>query len=421
MFSTTNAGQLDPTFATQGRFSHSAYVRPGPIHLLETSQNLLISAAPTDPAKELRMMRLTPEGTLDASFGKDGLAKLDYEEALEFYPTSIITDEKGHIYVVGDWYNAVETAHPIVFRLLADGKPDLDFGENDKPYRIYDSITSAGSVVKRKRALLDRGLVKQQPQGSEGIAGIWNDTLYFMSGNHILAIHLDGKLATEFNGTGYWLAMYEGNAVPLGTMSHREGRIYAALAPSPFSAQDHVVITCLDEHGKVDTAFANNGYLKLTTPGHTSLPEQITWSPRNPWFFLACATNDWGTALMSFNSAGTLNDAFNEGKPVFLEKPANAMAAPSGIALGAGTDKEEKVYLAVSYESEELGSPLTTLRFNSDGTLDKGYGDNGWAFVGEDGEPFRITCQHNGQPLLASRLKLVADPISRIYVTRLRA
>ncbi len=210
-------------------------------------------------------------------------------------------------------------------------------------------------------------------------------------------------------------------------MCKSEGSIYAAFAPVPTGDYEkRVYVTRLDKHGKVDTTFADDGYLELTTPDHTLLPASLKQSASNNYFVLTCATDintlDEGTALMAFNSDGTLNDVFNNGNPVIIKKKPLTIATPTDLAFYASPGEAEKIYLAVLYVDTATGSsPLATLRLNSDGKLDTTYGANGWAFIGESGLASSITCQPNGQPLVACNLKLPTDSRAGLYLTRLLA
>lgn len=422
MSTTSKAGQLDPQFASQGRFSHSAYDHLGPI-TLDSNQKILISSAPR-AASALKMLRLEPNGALDTGFGVQGVTTVEYDGALRVFLTGIVSDETGRIFMVADYNYAPDSYYPMIIRLLPNGAPDTSFGEDNKAYRLYRAISSTskdGAVN-----LPADGKSESRSANTTNSVGIWDGILYFHSRDHIVATTLAGDLATEFNGTGFWRATHDNSPVLLKAMTESEGSIYAAFAPLPADEfQDHVFVTRLDKQGKVDERFADDGYLRLTTPGHTVLPAVLKQSVSNQHFVLACSididTYDEGTALMAFNSDGTLTDSFNNGNPVIIEKNPEITASPTDLAFDAGTSEAEKLYLAVLYEDKDLHSPFTTLRLNSDGKLDPTYGAYGWAFIEESGLAISITCQPNGQPLVASNLKLPTDPRAGAYLTRLLA
>jgi len=420
MSTTRKAGQLDPQFASQGRFSHSAYDHLGPI-TLDSNQRVLISSAPR-ATHALKMLRLKPGGVLDTGFGVQGVTTVEYDGALRVFLTGIVTDETGRIFMVADYNYAPDSYHPMIIRLLSDGTPDTSFGEDNKAYRVYRAISSTSKAGAVKRPSDEENVGRSA--NTTNSVGIRDGILYFHSRDHIVAAKLAGDLATEFNGTGYWQATHNDSPVLLKAMTESEGSIYAAFAPQPAAdVEDHVFVTRLDKQGKVDKRFAADGYLKLTTPGRTLLPAVLKQSVSRQHFVLACSidinTYDEGTALMAFNSDGTLTDSFNNGNPVIIEKNPGITASPTDLAFDAGASEAEKLYLSVLYEDENFHSPSTTLRLNSDGKLDPTYGADGWAFIGESGLAGSITCQANGQPLVASNLKLPTDPRAGLYLTRL--
>lgn len=417
----SKAGELDPTFASRGRFSHHQYNHVGPMAVLESTGHILVSSAHRTE-QHIKLLRLDAGGVPDREFGTDGLAIVEYTGALRVFLSTIITDETGGIYVVGDFNYAPDSYYPVVFHLLPDGKPDTQFGENGQAYRVYRSISS----TRQDRPINSTPALKNSsstaPRSTSG--SIWDGVLYFHSRDHIVAITPNGDLATEFNGTGFWRAAHEGQPVLLGATAVTEEGIYAAHAPMPTEDYHrHVIVTRLDKRARVDEKFATRGHLQLSTPGHTLLAARLERSTSNQHFVLACRTDidtyDEGSALMSFKSDGMLNPNFNAGEPVIIQKNLSVTASALDLAFDGQPGDHEKIYLAVLYQDEAARDPFAMLRFNGDGTLDKDFGIAGWAFIGESGMALEVSCQANGQPLVACDLKLATDPRTGIYLVRL--
>ncbi len=417
----SKAGELDPTFASRGRFWHNHYNHAGPMALLESTGHILLSSAHR-AEQYIKLLRLGAGGTPDREFGTDGVATVEYTGALRVYLSTIVADETEGIFVVGDYNDAPNSFCPVVFHVLPDGKPDTQFGENGQAYRVYRSISSMRQdrPIKSTPASKHRSSnVQQSASGS-----IRDGVLYFHSRDHIVAISLNGDLATEFNGTGFWRAEHQGQPVLLGTIAVNELGIYAAHAPMPTEDyHSHVIVTRLDNRANVDETFAARGHLQLSTPGHTLLAARLEQSTSNTDFVLACRTDintyDEGSALMSFKCDGTPNTHFNAGQPVIIQKNPLVMASALDLAFDGQPGDHEKIYLSVLYEDEAARDPFALLRFNGDGTLDDDFGTAGWAFVGESGTALEVSCQSNGQPLVACNLKLATDPRTGIYLVRL--
>ncbi|MBF8774200.1 hypothetical protein [Pseudomonas fulva] len=415
------AGELDPTFASRGRFWHDQYNHAGPMALLTSTGHILLSSAHRTE-QCIKLLRLDAGGAPDRAFGTDGVATVEYTGALRVFLSMIVTDETEGIYVVGDYNYAPNSFCPIVFHVLPTGKPNTHFGEHGQAYRVYRSISSLRQdrLLKSTPASKYRSSnVQQSASGS-----IRDGVLYFHSRDHIVAITLNGDLATDFNGTGFWRAAYEGQPVLLGAVAVTEHGIYAAHAPLPNeNYHSNVTVTRLDNRANVDVTFAARGHLYLSTPGHTLLAARLEQSTSNAYFVLACRTDintyDEGSALMSFKCDGMPNTHFNAGKPVILQKNPLVTASALDLAFEGQPGDHERIYLTVLYEDEAVRDPFALLRFNGDGALDDEFGDAGWAFVGESGTALEVNCQSNGQPLVTCNLKLATDPRSGIYLVRL--
>ncbi|MFQ6574291.1 hypothetical protein [Pseudomonas sp. UM16] len=421
----TAPGQLDPSFANQGRFSHEEYDHLGPIAVVSSSQQILITSAPRREL-EITILRLNPDGSLDQNFGAKGISKVTYEGALRVFLTAITVDESQRIFLLGDYNVGPDQYHPFVLRLHADGRPDTGFGEHGRPYRVYNMIdgrsprpTPAATDINSRKT----GLASNAPQQ----AHIEGDTLYFSSRDHIVAINLNGELQLRFNQTGYWKARHSEQEGLLGGLAPSNGKLIAAVAPLPTDDyQDHTYVLRLDQDGNVDTGFAENGYLRITTKGHTLLPKQLKASASGAHFTLLCATDinfvNEGTALASFTSAGQLNNQFNDGLPLILNKPEGHMASPTGLGIWQLPEKEEKLYLSLDYLDEEDRAYFKTVRLNANGTADNTYGEDGWATLpGPAGLASELACQHDGKLLVAANIRLPEDPKNGLYVVRLLA
>ncbi|WP_145131208.1 hypothetical protein [Pseudomonas sp. URMO17WK12:I11] len=417
----SKAGELDPTFASSGRFWHDQYNHVGPMALLQSTGQILLSSAHR-AEQHIKLLRLEAGGAPDREFGTDGVATVEYTDALRVFLSAIVTDETEGIFVVGDYNYAPNRFCPVVFHVLPNGKPDTQFGENGQAYRVYRSISSKHEdrpINSTPSSKHSSSIAQQSTSGS-----IRDGVLYFQSRDHIVAITLNGDLATDFNSTGFWRAAYEGQPVLLGAIAVTEQGLYAAHAPMPNEDyHSNVIVTRLDNRANVDETFAARGHLHLSTPGHTLLAARLEQSTCNTYFVLACQTDintyDEGSALMSFKCDGAPNTHFNAGQPVIIQKNLSVMASALDLAFDGQPGDHEKIYLTVLYEDEAARDSFALLRFNADGTLDNDFGDAGWAFVGESGTALEVSCQSNGQPLVTCNLKLVTDPRIGIYLVRL--
>ncbi|EST15244.1 hypothetical protein EDP1_1713 [Pseudomonas putida S610] len=106
----SKAGELDPTFASRGRFWHDQYNHAGPMALLKSTGQILLSSAHR-AEQYIKLLRLEAGGAPDREFGTDGVATVEYTGALRVFLSTIVTDETEGIYVVGD-YNYAPNSLP---------------------------------------------------------------------------------------------------------------------------------------------------------------------------------------------------------------------------------------------------------------------------------------------------------------------
>lgn len=126
-------GSLDKTFGSTGIVTTDYH------HLYNTSHSIAIqsdgkyvaagyTAKPDSPDSDIMLVRYNTDGTIDKSFGNEGIVLADYKGANDF--AWVVKTDKYDKLVVGG--NVTINASKIlqVARFNSDGSPDLSFGEN---------------------------------------------------------------------------------------------------------------------------------------------------------------------------------------------------------------------------------------------------------------------------------------------------
>ena len=149
-----------------------------------------------------RVLRLTADGTLDATFNGGGFGANSAVQALALQPD-------GKVLVGGNFtgYNGNLTVPDYVLRLNADGSIDPNFDTGG-----YSGLT--GIFV---------GALAVQADGKVLVGGSFTDYNYGTAPNNVLRLNANGFLDTGFNGTGsgasglvYALAPLPGGQVLVG-------------------------------------------------------------------------------------------------------------------------------------------------------------------------------------------------------------
>ncbi|MGQ0617474.1 MAG: hypothetical protein ACT4PW_10860 [Acidimicrobiia bacterium] len=136
------AGQLDPSFGQSGiaRFDLSTGVADGDSFVGDTAwglsalddDRLVVVAAKVgaDPGgdRDFAVMRLTPEGAADPSFGTEGVFDLDVGADSGDSPREATVLPDGKLLVSGYSSDADDVVRAVLFRLSADGQLDRTFG-----------------------------------------------------------------------------------------------------------------------------------------------------------------------------------------------------------------------------------------------------------------------------------------------------
>jgi uncharacterized delta-60 repeat protein len=149
-------GQLDPTFGTggtltlDGRFGADLAIQPdGRLLLVGTSDPVPVSEG--QPATAIAVMRLQPDGTVDDTFGDDGVSLIPVTEHSEIGGdgNALALQPDGRILVAGATKGIGQDF--LVARLHADGTPDTEFTDTGvmainffRSSDLAESITPTG-------------------------------------------------------------------------------------------------------------------------------------------------------------------------------------------------------------------------------------------------------------------------------------
>ena len=148
-------GSLDTTFGDQGRvrldfgaqeeIRHAAIGPNGEIVIV-------LSGEPQSPAFGFHVVRLTPAGQFDPTFGQGGRAIVTTSDGRAI-PDGVRVMSDGRIVIVGAQYGAALDAwqYAFVMRLNTDGSPDTTFGDGGTAERPLSSqlmeVQADGKII----------------------------------------------------------------------------------------------------------------------------------------------------------------------------------------------------------------------------------------------------------------------------------
>lgn len=307
---------------------------------------------------EFALVRYNPDGSLDTSFGTDGIVTTvfgtDYAEV-----TAVVVVSDGKIVAVGtSWYD--NNSKVALARYNPDGSLDLGFGSNGK------IVTAIGG---------GRRAVAIQPDGKIVVAGFDNSfTLVRYNTNGTLDTSFDGDgIATTTFGNGFYhsasVAIQTDGKIVAGGMGGTEFDLNFALAR--YNA-DGTLDVSFGAGGKVLTDTGNSadlgGYVATQSDGKIVLAG----------FSFSSGNYGYDNVLVRYNTNGTLDPTF-DGDGIAITYTLENDSVNSIALQGDGK------ILAAGYRqlpSDSFG--LALARYNTDGSLDTGFGVGGFSVTSVD-------------------------------------
>ena len=369
-------GDLDPSFGAGGIVRAGDAVSTANAIAVQPDGRIVVAGSTAGtPGFDWRLVRLNPDGTLDASFGTGGVVTTDFGGDYDI-ATAVALQPDGRIVVAG--YEGDDSGVDrdfAVARFSADGSLDASFGAGGRvtanltqgPDDAQDVVLQPdGKIVVAGIAGSQFGLLRLNPDGTGDASfgaggGVRTDVggLAFVtsvvlqadgrivvggssstgpSGTFALARHLpDGRLDPSF-GTGGLVRtdVAPGLESVYAMALQPDGRIVAA---GPMGARDFAVVRYLAS-GDVDRSFGLGGFVFTDFAGD-DIPTAVAVQPDGR-IVVAGLAGDF--ALARYLPDGRLDPSFGAGGKVTTDTTgdgndgANALTLqPDGRILAAGS------------------------------------------------------------------------------------
>ena len=309
-------------------------------------------------------------GSFNAEFGTDGSFVFDPSSAHDFME-KILVQEDGKIITIGRARVDGSNYSVYVSRHNADGSLDETYGEGGIVYlKVVEDIYFNNAFD----ADFDEN-------GNLYIAGCTFD----MINNTAFVICLDenGSEKEDYGENGYAVTEYGGGVVYEAIDVDAQGRAVVA-----GYINDQILVRRYNAKGELDTTFGDEGsvIIKLdSSPYARSYAYDIKVLDNGKVVVAGCMTEDAGEGYYIFKSCvlrlksnGDLDNTFGDGGTLLLYAGEYAKCAtsisvqPDGKYIIAGNDE----LLLNTPEMPRCESYVT--RVNTNGTVDKTFGDNGF-------------------------------------------
>jgi uncharacterized delta-60 repeat protein len=329
-------GRLDPGFATDGTFEmdlDGGFDEAHAIALLPDRSIILAGRLSQGAYADFGVVKLTPDGALDTTFGRvDAAARLGWNRmeiggaGIHDDPVGVAIQRNGKIIVVGKTSDEARYARVAVARFTADGQPDLSFGGNGTGFVILPGLEAQRSDYPTAIALDSRNKLA----ANDAITLVGYTTTY--SEAFVIRLTADGAMDTTFGAT----AAGGGRTGRLTLKSTASGGVYqgaSMLASARLVAGNKIVLLGLggdrgftfirlNNDGSLDTTFGTNGrtLVKFSGGATEDIPHSLAVQANGrlvaAGFALSTATgaprDDFFVARL--NADGSPDNSFGDGQ-----------------------------------------------------------------------------------------------------------
>lgn len=356
------AGELDPSFAIDGRFEVPTSTGEA-VALIADTHSLTVAM---NAGMEFCLCRVDANGVLDSSFANQGWLKWKFDDGGGSSVWRLLLQADKKIVVIGASYSS-QVGQPAVTRLNPGGSPDLVFGR-----KVLQVFPESQIGITRIRGCL-------QADGKILLCGGYSSR----TGNGTLLIRLlpDGNLDSSFGIEG------------VAQLFHPYGRLYVSqvavqsqgriLVAGDVANQGYVA--GINQNGDLDTSYGEQGFSFSGRPGATySFSDMLLRGDGS----VRCVggTGDAGALVVGLDQNGQPDQAFNGGQPV---------ETPELLGRWVCVSEQADSKLLVAGHSGRPDLEQVSTRFTVDGTIDASYGWSG--FMYHPGGPADSVLQSGGR------------------------
>jgi len=302
------------------------------------------------------------DGSLDTSFGDNGLVQTDFVGGMDL-AQDVVVQSNGKIIAVG----AAELNNKFSFaiaRYLADGSLDTSFNGNGKI--LVESDNSFDLLT----------AVEVRENGNIIVGGLLDG--FFEGANDFIVMQYlpDGSLDPNFGNNG-------SSQLNIGTdflekiILRSDGTLLVVGNSRVNNDNYDVVVLKLLENGALDTSFANNG-ISRTTVDNTTLGRMDAKLQNNKLLVSFVGGRSGGgideLSLLRFSNNGSLDNSFGTNG---LSK----ITVLDAVFYNLRFDVDEDLNYILAF-NENAGLGLSKVLNN--GELDTTFGTDGFVFLGSD-------------------------------------
>lgn len=244
-------GSLDTGFGSGGKVV-TPVTGAAPDYAVDVAaqgaKTVLVGRTAKPSHNDFAVVRLNDDGTLDTTFDTDGVATLDFSSGSDDFGEDVAIGPDGKLVIAGltGVTGSPTTNGFAVARFNADGTPDSTFGSGGKVTTHFGSgLDGAYAVV-----VGEDGRIVAGGKATNGSREDYALARYKANGTLDDEFDFDGKVVTDFGGTGGWLwdlAMQD------------DGKVVAAGTSAAASTGANMALARYNPDGSLNSSFGHDG------------------------------------------------------------------------------------------------------------------------------------------------------------------
>jgi uncharacterized delta-60 repeat protein len=398
------SGTLDTTFGTNGvvAYNNSSLLYNGnpisfqPQMTISAGEKILMTRYPWGSSRDLLLLRFNTDGTLDTTFGTNGIAFHDSGGDERGFDVAIQVD--GKILVTGDAQDPnIDGGYQrlLLVRFNSNGTLDTTFGANGVA-EYAGSVYNVGHNV----SLQPDG--KILVAGSMSTDGVDEDIL-------LVRFNANGTLDTTFGVNG--AAAYNNSGwqdEPMGLTVQADGNVI--LVSRSWGTDERMLLVRFNANGTLDTTFGSNGTTVYAPIGSISFDVTGPALQSDGKILVASTSTDfinYEVLLLRYNANGTLDTTYGiNGAAIFYH--GGYYTAINRLVL-----QSDGKALVTGHIWNGTDPDLVLQRYNADGTIDITFGTNSVVTYDNGGMEmgYNIRLLSDGKALVAGYTSFSGDLI----------
>lgn len=350
-------GSLDTSFGEGGKVTTLAQAASyGYAAVLQPDGKLVVGGKSCNPGScNFLLVRYSADGSLDASFGGDGLVETPAGDGNSVGVQGLSLQADGKLVVAGSTGSTPDSDFALA-RYDTDGSLDSTFGGTGV---VVTSISSGNDAA---LALVI------QPDGKAVAAGWSCDPTCAPA---VVRYHADGSLDDDFDGDGVATVSAPANLVTYALALQADGKLLVA-GSVPDGPGTAFALVRFDVDGSVDATYDGDGVVSTAVGGDSSSARAVVVQGDGKAVAAGWVGASQGFALARYDTDGSLDGSFGGGTIVtgvgLSGDLVNAVVTqPDGKTVAAGQ----------SYDYARSDGDFVVARFDQNGSLDATFGGDG--------------------------------------------